>query len=350
MASKSNFFVFDHRMKPLVQLDATPSPRTWVLNDVGPCRFEVGTTESKTTEINLQYGNLVRIEHIPGYENGQTKGKLPDWYGIILPRRVWNKSAMVGAAFSAESILTLRNMPWRRVEGTPKVIFLKILEYAAQVDSSIVIQPGIVEDVNQTLTDDLRGSAYDHIVQLIKKCGMSWSVTGAVNQDGSLALYANLVVQSGVDTGVTLNNLNSELHSPILVEDGVPHNVVNGFSFAPTQRARFERQAIHAGALADYGYMGINKTFTGLHDPSSTLFAAQIEANTYGRPIKLMGRNALNVGKMYDSLRLGNLLHEENHDVGFLPGGGIGLQAPLRILKMTCDEFEDKIEMMTEVL
>ena len=342
----SNFWLHDHFCKPLTQIDAA-TVRTWQMNDVGSCQFALSPSDPKFSEMNVQYGNLVRIEHIP---SSSANGKLPDWVGIILPRRVWNKSMVSMAAFSAEAILTLRPMPWVRVEGTPRTIFLKILEYAAQADSNIVIQPGVVDDVNQTLTDDLRSSAYDHIIQIVKKTGMTWNVTGYVGKDGRLELYANLLLEPGVDTGVELNNLNSQLRSPILVDDGIPHNVVIGHSFDVTQRARFIRDAVNGSSLTDYGYMGINKTFTGLHDPSSVGFAAQVEANTFGRPLKTTDRGILDVGKTFDACRIGNLLRLDEKEAGFLPGGGIGIQGPIRVLRMEYDDLVGIVETKMEVL
>lgn len=343
----SNFFIFDHFTRPLVQIDADTTPRGWVLNDVGRAEFAMGIDDPKFLEKNVQYNNLVHIQHIP---KSTSQGKLPDWTGIILPKRIWNSSVVNMAAFSAEVIMTLRPMKWCTISGTPRDMFLKILELAMEADQNVVVQPGIVENFNAVFSDDLRGSAYDAIINLIKKTGMTWSVTGQIGQNGELELFAHLRTTSGVHTGWQMNNINSRLHSPIMTEDSIPYNVINGYSFASTARARYMRTGINKDALADYGYMGKNIPFTGLHDPSSTLAAAQVYANTFGRPIRRVGRTALNIGKTFNYLNKGNFLNIDEKGAGFMPDGSIGMKGECRILSMDYNDRTDEVVMNTEIL
>src|SRR5688572_29825970 len=106
--------VYSHFRKPLAQIDAPVTPRSWVLNGYGKAEFSVGLphlTErfSPKEETILQYNNLVYIEHVPTKDAaGNVNGKLPAWVGIILPDRTWNFGVLGAVAYSAEAILTFR--------------------------------------------------------------------------------------------------------------------------------------------------------------------------------------------------------------------------------------------------
>jgi hypothetical protein len=345
----SKFNVFQHNAKPLTEIDSATTPRSWILNDVGRCEFSMSLLDPKTTESILQYGNLVHVVHIPtvNTENDvviSVNGQLPDWTGVILPPRVWNSTVLNCAAYSAEALLTFRPMPFETISGTPAVMFKRILELANQAPSSVTILPGRIEDISKTFTDDLRNSAYEHIVSLIKKAGMTWSVTGEINKFGNLELYGNLTVSTGIDTNMDLNDLNSELRSPIMTEQGTPYNAIVGYSFAHTQRGRYSALAINQSSLADYGFFGKNMTFMGLHDPSSVDWAAQQQADTFGRPPRLMSRTALDFQNTFDHLDRGNYVNIVENGAGFAPGGGFGFSGKGRILAMDYNDLSNKVD------
>jgi hypothetical protein len=342
----SNFYIFDHFARPLVQMQLDAIPREWVMNDVGRLDFDIATNDPKFTEQNLRFGNLVYLEHIPVAGGGQ----LPSWVGWLQPDQAWNKGIVQGTAFSAESILIKRPMPWVKLSGSPRQMFLKIIEYAMAASSDILIQPGTVDDVNLVLADDLRTSAYAHIANIIKRSGMTWSITGAIGRNGQLNLYANLTSKSGVETGLVLNNINSELHSPIMKIVGLPTNVVWGHSSASTQRTRYDAVGIHDQAVGDYGFMGENMTFTGVHDPGATLNAAQAAAQNSGRPRIRMNRTALNVGDTFAYLDRGNYVTIDEPDAGFRPDGGIGIVAKARIMTMSYNDQNDRVNLNMEIL
>jgi len=353
MANK--FDIFTHTAKPLTEINSATTPRSWVMNDVGRCEFSMSLMDAKTTEINLQYGNLVHIVHIPSVstENSvvlDTNGKLPDWTGIILPPRVWNAGVLNATAYTAEAILTFRPMPYESVSGTPAVIFKKILELANQWPG-VHILPGNIEDINKTFSDDLRNSAYEHIVTLIKRSGMSWSVTGEIGRFGDLELYGNLTVGTGTDTGMDMNDLNSELRSPIMTEQGTPYNTVIGYSFAHTKNGRYvSRPAISQGSFADYGFFGKNMNFMGLHDPSSVDWSAQQQANAMSRPSRIMSRTALDYRDTFDHLVKGNYVDVDEKGAGFAPGGGFGFTGKGRIISLDYSDLSNKANMNLELV
>lgn len=348
----SRFMIFDPLGNYLTDIDMPSTPRAWVLNDVGECSFQMPLGYAKTLERYLRYGNLVHIQHVPSVP---TNGKLPTWTGIILRDRIWRNDDVIECkAHSAEAIATVRPLPWvDGIKSTPKVVFESILRLGntiAQRYNGIQIQVGTVEDRPVQIADDFRQQMYEHIVNLIKRTRMSWSITGEVDTKGKLNLYGNLYADIGRFTGLTLTNLNSESASPLLREEGTPFNVIFGYSQAQTARQRFPGIGINADSLALHGFMGRNSSYMGLHDEASTKSAAQAEADIYGQPFLVMDRNALDLGDTFSRLRVGDAVHIDEHGAGFNLDGGFGIQSDAIILSMTYNDNSNKVAMHLEVI
>jgi len=357
----SRIRIFDHFCKLLVEIDAPTTPRSWILNGYGRCEFSVGYMKDIPIDIpyipdkvliqNFQYGNLIYIEHIPSVdESDNQNGKLLDWIGIILPPRSWDYGIMHVTAYSAESILAFRAMPFLKVSGTPKVIFSQILKYAHVKAKNIIIQPGQIDDLSLTFSDDLRTNAYDHIKKLIKDSNMDWSITGNVNNKNELELYANLYYQKGIDTGFYLSNTNTELSSPLLTEQGTPSNQVFGYSHAQTERGRFQTEVIDQSAMDDYGPLQLNQTYVGKHDPTSINNAAQSRIDKRSRPVKMIKRIALDYQNTFDYLNVGNTVIIKDISVGFNPNGGFGFESEVRILSMDYNDLSNKTSLNVEIV
>ena len=349
MASKVT--IFDHNMHPLDELSVAVTPRSWVLNDFGRCEFTISTADPKCTERNLQFGNLVFIQHIQSKdEDGTLNGKLPDWVGMILPQRTWDLGMVHVTAYSAEFILAFRAMPWRSIKGTPKDMFSSILQYAAESAPNIIIQPGTLDDVTDNQSDNLRTNAYDHIKKLTTNGGMDWDVTGQLDSKGSLQLYGNLYASKGTYTGQTLTTTNSQLESPALTEQGAPANVVIGHSQAQTARDRLDWKAVHQEALDDYGPLETNNTFLGIHDMAGLKSASQASADKSGRPVKILHRTALDYKNTFSLLNTGNTWDLFDTTVGFLAGGGFGIQTRVKIKSMDYNDLSNKCPLNIEVV
>lgn len=348
----SIFRVYDHFCKPLTQLDAPTTPRAWVLNGYGEMDFSISIADPKCTETNLQIGNLVYVTHIPAQDGqGNTNGKLPDWFGIILPPRGWDEGVLHAKAYSAEAILDFRPMPIATVSGTPKQIFLQLLQYANGLPGNTInIQPGILDDMPVTYTYDIGLSAYKEIQKLIEKTGMDWDVTGEVDARGSLQLYANLYIRKGYDSALILTNTNSEQSSPLLTEQGTPYNYVIGYSHANTKQGRYRVEVVNQAALDDYGLLAINQTFVGIHDEASLRNAAQALADDRGRPKKLTTWIVLDKGAAFDSLSPGNTVAKRDNHAGFRPGGGFGYDARARIISVNYNDLSNKCPLNIEVI
>jgi hypothetical protein len=340
----STLRIFDHNSRHLSFLEAPTTPRSWLLNSFGKAEFSVGLQylKDKLTpkeETIMQYGNLVFIEHIPSKDAaGTANGKLPDWVGIILPDRTWPDKILNATAYSAEAILTFRPMPLTKSNGTPASMFKEMLGYARAVTDDIVIQPGIIEDIPETFSDNLATSAYDHIKKLCANSGMDWDVTGQIDSRGNLQLYANLYQRKGAVTRLELTRDNVEGSGPILTEQGTPYNVIYGYSSADTKESRYFAKGINQASVDKYGVLAANIVFSGVTDQTSLANAAQTTADN-SPPLLKLRRVALDVGNTFDSLAAGNVVTVRDNTVGFKPGGGFGFSAAARILSLDYNDL-----------
>lgn len=346
----SRITIFDHFARRLVEIEAPTTPRSWVLNDYGRCEFSLSTSDPKCIENNLQFGNLVFIEHLPSVdETGNKHGKLPDWVGMILPPRSWDLGVCHVSAYAAEAILAFRAMPYVSVKGTPKLVFEKILEHAGESAKNIIIQPGNLDDKSLTFPDDLRTNAYDHIKKLTNDAGMDWDVVGDIDSKGNLSLYANLYEKKGVDTTLVLHNGNTELNGPLLTEQGTPSNQVFGYSQAQTRQARQRVEVLNQAALDDYGPLQLNQVFVGKHDITSVQNAAQVRVNERGRPKKLFKRILLDHSDAFDMADIGNRMQVRDTNVGFY-NGGFGVSETVRVISMDYNDLSNKVPLNIEVV
>lgn len=355
----SRIRIYDHFCKPLAELHGVPTtPRRWALNQWNKTEMSVGYDHTrpqavqKWRETYFQYGNLFHIDHIPAKEWTLTKkGQLPSWTGIVLPDRNWELGIGQPTLYSAEAILAFRAMPHRRVSGTPAAVFKEILNHAYASAKNINIQPGVIDDINITFPDDLRLNAYDEILDLIRFAQMDFDVTGSVNEKGNLELAANLYKRKGVTTGLILDSSNTELQGPLLSEQGTPINWVFGYSDANTQQDRIGPiEGKNQAAIGDYGPLQLNQVFQNKRDAGSVDRAAKTRARISGRPRKIIKRIALDKGKTFDYIAVGNTATVKETRVGFHPNGGYGFESQVRILSMDYSDMSNKVVLNIEVL
>jgi hypothetical protein len=182
---------------------------------------------------------------------------------------------------------------------------------------------------------------------------MNWDITGAVDPRGNLSLYANLYQRKGTETGFVVNEINSQAgpNDTLLSEQGMPANVVFGFSQANTPQSRFMRQAVDHDSLADYGLFGSNQTFAGATDAASVENAASAIAADRARVKRIIPKRiALDVGETFSYLETGNILQVKNSTVGFAPDGGFGIEASARILSVDYNDLSNNAPVNLEIL
>ena len=122
-------------------------------------------------------------------------------------------------------------------------------------------------------------------------------------------------------------------------------------SFAATPRHWRCYDAFHAGAIADYGPLGFNMTFTGLRNQGEVQQAAQTYADGRGRPVKILAaRRALDEGQTFAHIAVGNTVNVRDSRVGFHPDGGFGFETKARILSVKYQDMSNNAEINLEVL
>lgn len=353
----SKISIFDHFCNKLIDFSNIPTtPRSYILNDCGKCEFSIGFDPSQSQSSQLlqeryfQFGNLVHIEHIPSVdENGTKRGKLPDWTGIILPSRDWDIGVCHITAYSAETILKFRAMPYVSVKGTPNKFIREIINIVHERAKNIVFQPGILDDLPLTFPDDLKTNAYDHIQKLVKNAGMDWDVTADIH-NSKLELFINLYNRKGIDTSLQLTNINSELGSPLLSEQGTPTNQVFGFSQAQTANGRYNAEYIHQSAYDDYGPLQLNQVYMGTHDAASVYNNTKARALERGRPSLRVIRNAIDIDDTLDYINTGNTALAMDTNSGFNANGGYGFEKRVKILSVSYNDLSDRIPLTIEAL
>ncbi len=350
MASRITFF--DHFMRPVDQMEIATTPRSWIYGGVGRAEFSISTSDPKALLKNLEFGNLVLIEHIPAKdENGVTKGLLQDWVGIILPLRNWDLGVIHVAAYSAEGILSFRPMPFVSLEGTPAVMFNRILKNANDLpNNGIIFQPGVVDDKSVILHDDLRLSAMDHLNTLVKNADMVWDVTPEISPSGSLMLFANLRATLGVDTFVALDVTNTELGNPQLSEQGNPNNYIIGYSHAFTNNDRVRAIGSDQASIDKYGVLAANHTFIEAGNVGSVKSLVDERVAIYAHPLKVVKRTALDIGNLFSLLVPGNTFELHDSTVGFKDDGTLGIDGRVRILSVDYNDLSNECPLNLEVL
>lgn len=358
MASRMK--IFDHFAKPLAEVKVDTTTRNWVLNGYGRAEFSYGyspkAAQSSQTvrEDWLQFGNLVHIIHSPTTNPSGTKnGSLPTWTGIILPPRNWDDGVCHLTAYSAEAILMFRAMKYKDVSGTPQAVLKQIIENANSRSENIKFLLGVQDDLQLTFPDRLTTNAYDHILKLVKSSGMDWDVTGQVNANETLDLYVNLYARKGVEIETILqggDGGNVELVSPLFTEQGTPYNQIFGYSQAQTENSRVGPiEAKNQEAYDDYGALQLNQVLVGKKDKSGVENSIKTLAGQRGRPVRLIKRNALDLGNLFSLLETGNTLKIKDRTVGFAQDGFYGFEANARILSMDYNDLSNKVPLNVEV-
>lgn len=339
-------YIFDHNVRKLAEAEISTTPRGYVLNKFSTCEFTYGLSDPLVTIENMQFGNLIHIQHIPS-----SGTPLPNWTGIILPPRTWDKGMIHVKAYSAEAILEFRALPWLdKQQGTPATLFTQIIDLANKAAGNIRFElKDNLQDKPEMFTDNYRLSAYYHILKLVNDAGMDWNVTGELDGSGRLKLYANLYLRRGYETDLVLTSDNTRLGSPMFTEQGTPANQVFGFSQSSTAQGRSFAEGRHESSIADYGALQFNKTFEGRLDEASVKAAAKNLALARGRPMLLFSRTMID-SRLYSKLEPGNTARIEETEVGFNPNGGYGVEAKVRMLSVDYNDLTDECPLNIEVI
>lgn len=371
----SRIRVFDNKGNWLDEFIGSNTVRSWVSNDYGRCEFTLATSDPKCTLANLNFGNFLYIEHIPStYTDGnnviQTRGKLPDWVGLIIPPRIWGTNQVKITAYTAEYVLLNRAMPDDVVTDTAGGIFTELLNDAnddADQFGAMEILPGNIWSGGPTYTEVLKLSAHEHAQNVANTYGNNFDVTGSIDGNGKLSLWGNYYEMKGVNTWFTLSdgdNGNIEFIADILQEQGTITNDILGFGAsisekaagtghghrkgrAKTPKVRRQYEDYDTASINQYGLFRSNQTYNvsglgAIHDANMSYL------DEHSQPVMTFNINALDNLSTFDNLALGNVLQLQMSSVGFL-NGGLGFQDFVRVDAMQYDDLQNKVQLIKHV-
>lgn len=345
----SRITVYDHFGVPIAELVASTT-RSWLLDDLGRCQFKLATfTDPNVTRRILQYGNLLKIEHLPTLDlGGKPQGKLPPWVGVILPPQEWEYGLITVTAYSAEMILKYRPMPFVSLTATTSQVVKQILAFVNQF-GGVQFGVGNIETTGEAISIDLRLSAQEELKNLAVAYGHDFDVTPSMTVDGKLLLLLNWYSQKGASVLSTFSEgVGGNMKLPKLVEGGEIVNITNGFNAALDPTTRIQAYATNLSSISLYGRFGQNQIFS-VDGQSAVQSATTNYNNLHLSPRITLDLMALDVGQTFGSLIIGNVWNVVLKSVGFY-AGKIGFQGPVRITGIEYDDLQNECIVTTDVL
>lgn len=323
--------------------------------DFGTCQFEISTKDSKCTNDVLQFGNILFIED----ENEQ----LPDWVGFIdtYSPRVWKYGVVEVNAVAAEKLLDWRIIYNIKLTGTTANMWRQMVYQVNNfVPNGIQVKPGYVYQGEQASNLLAMGTATDIAKQIAKfgggiggvvnKTRCDYSITGRINDRGTLDLYANLYEgQRGVDTGLELTEHNTRGMEDELIEQGEIWNFVFVYSTSDTVQGRIIKTAKDNKSIAEHGLRVAIQEGVG-QEPSGLQWQADRFIRLNKDPQKQLPVTLLNVNSLYASVDLGNKFTRKNVGIAGFSHGGIGLEEKVRITDFEVDDESGEVGASLEII
>jgi hypothetical protein len=331
--SDSRVIFYNRQGRPLAQILCN-TERSWVLNGEGMCVITISASDPKVRREIIEFGNFVTVQH----------ATLPLWAGVIDTDRSWGKSKIVLTAYSGERLLKFRRSQlWgviqRHSAGDLYSEFIKSSRLGKVVAIAAPdnrLREGIIWRGGSPREEAFDGKLlYDHIAGLADRTGYEWDVNGAWDNNGDLYFQANFYLQRGLERGRSLKEgLNITTEDNAVVEQGVIINDLLALGDGSTDTTRITHIQIDAASIAQYGMRQFTMDFSGNSDITTLMDNARGVVLDAKNPIKIFSVTALDVGDIFSSLRIGNILPIFMNTVGFLPNGTVGTNTKVRILGM----------------
>lgn len=331
--------IFDYTGNPIDEISAT-ARRSWVLDDLGRCDFEIATNDTKFSEINLRYGNLVYIQHT----------ELPDWVGVIDTPRSWKKDKVVVTAYSAERILEWRfstENEYRLLRGTAGAMIKFMLDAANQSGGTQILAGEFFTggiDRQEVVHDPM----LVHVQGILRRARYNFDVTPKISDMGRLELYLNIYQFKGIDTGLDLNSDNTEWSQSPVTEQGQIWNDIIGFGDSVVEQQRISTRQTNVQSASKYGVRQFVQVFQDNQERST------IEENTASLLIESAEPNitvdvtANNYNNTFRLLRTGNIWRVNLETGGFMEDGSVGFQKSMRITGMEYNPTARKVRLILE--
>lgn len=335
--SKEGYFVGDLRAATV---------RSWTLPSqgvIGQCEWDMSTLDRKTNANFLKYGKYLLVRQ---------RG-LPDWIGVIYKPQPWDdeNGKVTMRAYQCEKILEWRITPIQTIKGTPGSCFTQILDITNRIElNEKPIFPKRIDDGGNAVSEDLGDHAYAHIQKIAETNGNDFDVQHAFDANGRLYLQGNWYQRKGIETNQYFREgHNIQRASDILSSQGELFNDYTGYSDASTASSRLKSRAMDVNSIGDIGLYQTSIIFSGVTEQSTLDRRVLTELSKTIISDKELNLVALNVGKTYDYLDIGNIWNLDLNRVDFR-GNGYGLNAKARILGMEADDLnENMVKLVAEV-
>lgn len=345
----SRVTIFDHYGLAIAEVNTTTT-RSWVLDDIGRCMFPLATfTDANCNRQTLQYGNFVLVEHIPTRDGlGGTNGTLPPWIGIIMPPQQWEYGRLMVTAYSAESLLSYRPMPYITAKGSAGSVFQQMIGFANGI-GGFPLEYGEIYPYSSNTNYPLRLSMYEEAKNLARAFQQDWDVTYTKTLQNQLVLYANWYQQKGVTVNAAFTEgIGGNMKLPRLTEQGILANLVFGYNVASSDGKRLTSSAIYDPSVGDYGVLGTNANFS-VNGQAAVDIATQNVIYTQSRATITLELTALDAGDTFTYLSVGNVWDVALNSVGFY-GGNIGFQGSVRLTAVEYSDYDNEARLTTQVL
>ena len=329
----SHVTIFDLDGKQTATLEVN-FRRTWKMNEYGSAEFTLSGYDSKTILSNLQFGRFIHVSH----------AKLGVWAGMIDTPRSWGYHKVSITAYSGEYILKQMRSPlnWKG-EGHPGPLAAQLVQQSDGRHD--ILQAGSISEGGKSLKRESHlANVYDEVKQWAKEAASDWDVSAMVI-DGKITFYLNWYEKKGETRLIPLDeNLNLQLSENIMVEQGDIYNNIIGYdSTDKSWNNCMKSHRIDQTSVDDYGPRYWSFSHTIGHQQSGSDEATSAELNKKKKPRMTFDFSVLNVGEIWNNLRLGDTLPVRLSSVGF---GGVNTTA--RIFGMTFDDIENKVQLILD--
>lgn len=328
-----------------------PTVRSWSLNDeqnagYGTCTFDIATTDPKCTRANLEFGNLLYVED----ENDE----LPDWVGIIdsVQGREFHEGFVRVGATAAETIANWRLATLLRpIISTPGVALKEAIAFAnSNPPKGRKIYPGRIHNKTGSVYVAPGMNLLDAIKKISKSCGSDWNITARMNSENALELIVNLYDgQKGDNTNVVLNEQNTKVLSPTLIENGEIWNYCIYYGQAGGGGVRYAVAQNHA-SIGQYDLRATIKKAGGTDEDVLQALANEFVAKS-GQPERTLALSVTNKNNIFRYMDVGNIMTFDSSTFGFFDATQIGAHETVKINGMEYDDMvENELGMTVEIL
>jgi hypothetical protein len=332
----SRILIFDVEGKQIAELNAD-FRRTWRLNAEAPATYTVSNYDPKTVSAFIEYGRYIHVEH----------DKLGVWSGMIDPPRDWGYHKVQVTAYSGEHILKFMRSPLNfKSDGAPGSI---VADLIADSDGfhEILSMGSIYSEGKHIKQEAHLNTLYDLVAQWAKDAKNDWDVTGIIT-GGRIRFNLNWYEKKGEIRLIRLDeNLNIELSDKPMREQGEIYNDIWGYdSDKNSWNDCMKSHVIDTDSAGRYSWR--YGTFAhGYSSKSGSDKATQAQLDKLKSPRKTFDFSALDVGSLYANLRIGDTLPVHLVSVGF-QGGGFGVDTTARILGMTYNDLDNKVQLVLD--